>query len=144
MDLVERQCFDPQKKRVYSAEREAFKDQKYITQCKARLFLASIISSEWYMLKGYPPVNIEFMSSNLRGNSVYHYAYYQHIFLAKNYVTESDIIHELSHAVVNCGKGNNPHGKAFCRRYLNFTGMYMSQDYYSALREAFLRHRVKF
>lgn len=143
MEFEERACADPQKRRLYKAEREAFFHYPRITVCKAKLFLASIISSEWYTLKKHPPVELHFMESKIKQGAVYHYAYYQNIFLSQEYMTEADVIHELSHAVIDCSRGNNPHGKAFCRRYLGFTRMYLSEDDYQRLKGSFIKYRVE-
>ena len=131
---------DLQTKRVYKSENEVFADEPKLSELNLKIFFIKVVGDEFFVSKYGRGYELFFCGKNLFDCS---FAGYKEVYLLKNeHFTMSSVLHELAHAVKKMGK--NPHGKAFCQRYLKFIELYLSLDKAQELRKSFKKHKVVF
>lgn len=131
---------DLQTKRVYRSENSVFSDEIKLSEVNLKIFFLKVVGDVSFRAKYGEGFQIFFCGSNLFN---YSFAGYKEIYILKNeHFTMSSVLHELAHAVKKMGK--NPHGKAFCNRYINLVREYICQDKAEQLKIEFKKNKVLF
>lgn len=131
---------DLQTKRVYRSENVAFSDEQKLSEINLKIFFLEVVGDIAFRSKYGEGFEIFFC-----GKGVFNYSFagYKEIYMLKNeHFTMSSVLHELAHAVKKMGK--NPHGKAFCNRYISLVREYISQQKAEELKVQFKKNKVLF
>lgn len=131
---------DLQTKRVYRSENKVFSDEEKLPELSLKLYFNKITRSRWFQAKYGEGYSLYFC-----GNYLFDYSYagYKEIYLLEDeHFTISSMLHELAHAVKRLR--SKPHGRQFCKRYLELVSIYMGEDKYLELKKTFIKNKVKF
>ena len=129
-----------QAKKVYRSENFVFSDEKLLSEIQLKIFFLKVVGDNEFVAKHGQGFQIFFCGTALFD---YSFAGYKEIYMLKNeHWTMSSVLHELAHSVKRVRK--NPHGKAFCNRYLYFIRKYLSEEKSEQLKIQFKKNKVSF